>query len=88
MISAFLFLLFILIFILSLFHLYFFNILFIDYTSIHLVDRPPSRPNVGRVQVQYDDTVTDVCFEGNDGNDRPWNVYNLQGLCKQLGYPG
>ena len=77
------------IFISSLFYYYFYRVLlFLDYTTVHLVDGPPHRPNVGRVQVQYDDTLTDVCFEGNRESDRSWNAENLKVLCKQLGYPG
>ena len=68
--------------------MFFCNIFFTDYTTTHLVDGPS--PNVGRVQVQYDDALTDVCFEGN-GNDESWtydNLANLKVLCRQLGYPG
>ena len=32
--------------------------------------------------------MTDVCFEGNDDNDRSWTSANLKVLCTQLGYPG
>ena len=62
-----------------------------DDSTVRLIDGPYERPNIGRVQVQYDDTLTDVCFEGNRSEDILWNWpanINLKVLCKQLGYPG
>ena len=58
-----------------------------------MVDGHSERPNIGRVQVQYDDLLTDVCFEGNraDGKDKLWaykKLVNLKVLCENLGYPG
>ena len=63
---------------------------FTDTSVIHLVDGPSKRPNIGRVQVQYDDLLTDVCFEGNreDGGDKLWNLLSLKILCQNLEYPG
>ena len=44
-------------------------------------------PNVGRVEVKYDNIWSNVCYEGEKG-DRSWNFYNTQVLCRQLGFPG
>ena len=56
-----------------------------DTTGVRLLGN--DKPNIGRVQVEYDDEWVDVCFNG-DGNDRPWNSNTLNILCRQLGYPG
>ncbi|XP_072022780.1 uncharacterized protein [Amphiura filiformis] len=61
-----------------------------NHSAVYLVDNPPGRPNIGRLQVQYDEIVTDVCFVGS-ANDRSWDsvqLNNLEALCNQLGYPG
>ncbi|XP_072017655.1 egg peptide speract receptor-like [Amphiura filiformis] len=60
-----------------------------NHSSVHLANSPPDRPNIGQVQVQYDDMLTEVCFTGR--RKTPWtfnNLANLKVLCKQLGYPG
>ena len=63
--------------------------LFKDSSIPRLVDGPSKRPNIGRVQVQYDNILTDVCFEGDSAYDRLWTRNNnLKVLCTQLGYPG
>ena len=62
--------------------------LFKDDSIARLVDGPSEKPNIGRVQVEYDNILTDVCFEGNMNTDRSWTSSNLKVLCTQLGYPG
>ena len=43
-------------------------------------------PNVGRVEVRYDDVWANVCYEGE--GDKAWGFDNVQVLCRQLGFPG
>ena len=45
-------------------------------------------PNIGRVEVKYDDTWSRVCFESKEGDTRSWSFANVQVVCKELGFPG
>ncbi|XP_072016830.1 galectin-3-binding protein-like [Amphiura filiformis] len=50
-----------------------------NYSAVYLVDNPPERPNIGRLQIQYDDIMTDVCFMGQ-GDDLPWDDSKLNNI--------
>ena len=45
-------------------------------------------PNVGRVEVQYDDTWSNVCYDSRESETRQWSFYNAQVVCRELGFPG
>ena len=54
--------------------------------SIHLLGG--AAPNIGRVEVKYDDLLADVCYESRQSETRDWSFTNVQVVCKELGFPG
>ena len=44
--------------------------------------------NMGSVEVKYDDTQYDVCYESKEGDTRSWSFSNVQVMCRELGFPG
>ena len=57
-----------------------------DSFEVGLVSGPT--PNIGRVEVKYDDTWSSVCFESKEGDTRSWSFSNAQVTCRELGFPG
>ena len=48
-----------------------------------------STSNAGRVEVSYDDIWSDVCYEPEkDKGIEQWSFYNVQVVCRELGFPG
>ena len=46
-------------------------------------------PNIGQVEVRYDDLVADVCYESRQSiKALDWSFTNVQVVCKELGFPG
>ena len=45
-------------------------------------------PNIGRVEVRYDEAWTNVCYDSKESETRQWNIYNAQVVCRELGFPG
>ena len=45
-------------------------------------------PNIGRVEVKYDERWSNVCYDSKESETRQWNIYNAQVVCRELGYTG
>ena len=63
-----------------------FFVFYEDSFEVELVSGPT--PNIGRVKVKYDDTVSGVCYESKEGDTRPWSFSNVQVTCRELRFPG
>ena len=59
---------------------------FSDSFSVQLLGG--TAPNMGRVEIQYDDLLADVCYESKQSETRDWSFTNVQFVCKELGFPG
>ena len=57
-----------------------------DSFEVGLVGGPA--PNIGRVEVKYDDTWSGVCYESKERDTRSWSFSNVQVVCRELGFPG
>ena len=44
--------------------------------------------NAGNVEVKYDDTWSNVCYDSRESETRQWSFYNAQVVCRELGFPG
>ncbi|XP_072046716.1 lysyl oxidase homolog 2-like [Amphiura filiformis] len=45
-------------------------------------------PNIGRVEVQYDDMWASVCYQSLKQGSKSWTFENAQVVCRELGFPG
>ena len=64
----------------------FFVIFNLDEFSIQL--KGGLTASAGNVEVQYDDTWSNVCYDSRESETRQWSFYNAQVVCRELGFPG